>query len=276
MKLLLKSGNAIDYPRTANDVTLAQYIVWHNEVKPTLPEEIVQYETLIQQKNEIEKELQRYYKQSGTKSPEALQQFLDSGRARDSTKRFVPPLLERWYEASGEMVVLDETFSDLWTSKNWHPYQLRTVQALMDAPNDLTVDELEYLFNRCTNAVLKPEKLTYKQLYQHGGIVYTLPDNLMSKSTLIEFAEAAQYEAALKRSQNGDANGLLNMCAVLLRPSGVGEYSEDVFEANCEAFQTLPLQVAYEVSFFLTWLSSKYALSLNRSTLQAMVKEMLD
>ncbi len=163
----------------------------------------------------------------------------------------------------------------LWLSKNWHPYQLRTVQCFFpDIQEDLTVDELNYLFGKCTAACLQPDQVDYKQLYYHDGVTYTLPDKLMRNSTLIEFAEAAQYESALKQATGGDANGLLKMCAVLLRPVGVTEYSEELFESNVKAFETLPLQVAYEVGFFLTWLSAKYALSLNHSMLAQALAEM--
>jgi len=144
----------------------------------------------------------------------------------------------------------------------------------LDINEELTVDELQYLFGKCTNAVLQPKEVSYKQLYYHDGVTYTLPDKLMRNSTLIEFAEAAQYESALKQAQGGDANGLLKMCAVLLRPVGVTEYSEELFESNVKAFETLPLQVAYEVSFFLTWLSAKYMLSLNRSILREAVEQL--
>lgn len=240
MKLKLRSGNAVDYPRSANDITLAQYIDWHNNVRLTIPPEIMQYDALVTELN-----------------------------GKDIS-------IERWSEITNELERLNYVNTDLWLSKNWHPYQLRVVRSLTGIQDELTVDELKYLFDKCTDALLAPKDIAYKQIYLHQGITYTLPSELMRRATLVEFAETAQYEAALKQAQGGDANGLLNMCSVLLRPSGVDEYSEEVFERNVQAFQTLPLQVAHEVSFFLTWLSSKYALSLNRSTMQMLAKQMRD
>lgn len=240
MKLKLRSGNAVDYPRSANDITLAQYIDWHNNVRLTIPPEIMQYDALVTELN-----------------------------GKDIS-------IERWSEITNELERLNYVNTDLWLSKNWHPYQLRVVRSLTGIQDELTVDELKYLFDKCTDALLAPKDIAYKQIYLHQGITYTLPSELMRRATLVEFAETAQYEAALKQAQGGDANGLLNMCSVLLRPSGVDEYSEEVFERNVQAFQTLPLQVAHEVSFFLTWLSSKYALSLNRSTMQKLAKQMRD
>ena len=240
MKLILRSGNAVDYPRSANDITLAQYIDWHNNVRLAIPSEIMQYDALVTELN-----------------------------GKDIST-------DRWVEITNELERLNYANADLWLSKNWHPYQLRVVRSLTGIQDELTVDELKYLFDKCTDALLAPKDIAYKQIYLHQGITYTLPSELMRRSTLVEFAETAQYESALKQAQGGDATGLLNMCAVLLRPSGVEEYSEEVFERNVQAFQTLPLQVSHEVSFFLTWLSSKYALSLNRSTMQKLAKQMRD
>ena len=276
MKLLLKSGNAVDFPRTPHDVTLAQYIKYHNEVQPTMPKEVVEYGALVDKLNELNKELEKWYEKTGCKSPYALQVHLDSGNAKNNAKRFLPSLLAQWQELVERMEVIGiTTVNDpVWISKHWHPYQLAAVKCFLDIEGQLTVDELNYLFGKCTAACLQPKEIDYKQLYYHDGITYTLPDKLMRNSTLIEFAEAAQYESALKQATGGDANGLLKMCAVLLRPVGVTEYSEEVFERNVLSFQTLPLQVAYEVAFFLTWLSAKYALSLNRSMLAQAVAEM--
>ena len=277
MKLRLQSGNAVDYPRSPNDVTLAQYIKYHNEVQPTMPKEVMEYSVLVEQHTELNKEFFKYFEKTGTTSIAELMEVIDSGQAKNNVKRFVPPLIYKWRELVERMEVIGiTTVNDpLWLSKNWHPYQLRTVQCFFpDIQENLTVDELNYLFGKCTTACLQPDQVDYKQLYYHDGVTYTLPDKLMRNSTLIEFAEAAQYESALKQATGGDANGLLKMCAVLLRPVGVMEYSEELFESNVKAFETLPLQVAYEVGFFLTWLSAKYALSLNRSMLAQAVAEM--
>ena len=277
MKLRLQSGHAVDFPRSPKDVTLAQYIKYHNEVQPTMPKEVIEYGALVNQLNEVNKDLEKWYSKTDCSTPDELQKHLDSGNAKNNAKRFLPSLLAQWRELVERMEVIGiTTVNDpLWLSKNWHPYQLRTVQCFFpDIQEDLTVYELNYLFEKCTAACLQPDQVDYKQLHYHDGVTYTLPDKLMRNSTLIEFAEAAQYESALKQATRGDANGLLKMCAVLLRPFEVEQYSEELFESNVKAFETLPLQVAYEVGFFLTWLSAKYALSLNRSILAQVVAEM--
>lgn len=274
MKLQLKSGRAVEYPRTPHDVTLAQFIRYNNDVRSTLPAEVIQFDELAKELKETESELQAYMEKTGTETVYDLQTKINSGNVKDNVRRFAPALISRWTEIASKMEQLSMQMNNLWLSQYWHPYQLRTVQAVTGIQDELTVDELGYLYGKCMEALQQPKEVQYKQLYLHDGITYTLPDNLMKKSTLIEFAEAAQYETALKQAQGGDANGLLKMCAVLLRPVGIDQYSEEVFERNVSAFQTLPLQVAYEVSFFLTWLSSKYALDLMRSTLATAAAEL--
>jgi hypothetical protein len=276
MKLRLRSGTAIDFPHTPNDVTLSQYIRYHNDVQPTMPKEVVEYGGLVNELEELNKELEKWYEKTGCNSPYALQVHLDEGHPKNNVKRLVPGLLAKWNElvARMEHIGITTVNDPVWISKHWHPYQLATVKCFLDIDEELTVDELQYLFKKCTTACLQPKEVAYKQLYLHDGVTYTLPDELMRNSTLIEFAEAAQYESALKQTQGGDANGLLKMCAVLLRPVGVTEYSEELFESNVKAFQTLPLQVAYEVAFFLTWLSAKFAISLNHSILREAVEQL--
>lgn len=276
MRLRLRTGTAVDFPRTPNDVTLAQYIRYHNEVQPTMPKEVMEYSGLVNELEEVNKELEKWYEKTGCNSPYALQIHLDEGHPKNNAKRLVPGLLAKWNElvARMEHIGITTVNDPVWISKHWHPYQLATVKCFIEINEELTVDELQYLFEKCTTACHQPKEVAYKQLYYHDGITYTLPDKLMRNSTLIEFAEAAQYESALKQTQGGDATGLLKMCAVLLRPVGVAEYSEELLESNVKAFQTLPLQVAYEVAFFLTWLSAKYVLSLNHSILREAVEQL--
>lgn len=161
MKLKLRSGNAVDYPRSANDITLAQYIDWHNNVRLTIPPEIMQYDALVTELN-----------------------------GKDIS-------IERWSEITNELERLNYVNTDLWLSKNWHPYQLRVVRSLTGIQDELTVDELKYLFDKCTDALLAPKDIAYKQIYLHQGITYTLPSELMRRATLVEFAETAHIQKSV-------------------------------------------------------------------------------
>jgi hypothetical protein len=126
---------------------------------------------------------------------------------------------------------------------------------------------LQFLFEKILKALNTPDETKYKQLYDFNGKVYTLPDKLMEKSTLLEFSMAAQFDKAIMEINSQQAEGLLNVMAVLLKPIGM-EYSDELFEQNKIDFLKMPLQTAYEVAFFLTRLSEKYSLDLQTSTLR--------
>ena len=75
------------------------------------------------------------------------------------------------------------------------------------------------------------------------------------------------YDKAVKQIAVGEAEGLLNVMAVLLKPLNE-EYSDELFEQNKIDFLQMPLQTSFEVAFFLTKLSEKYTLDLQTSMLQ--------
>jgi hypothetical protein len=167
--------------------------------------------------------------------------------------------------------------SKVWLSKSLYPYMCKVVhhfcRAPVDALSKTAPDHLEYLYHHCIGAMRNPGEVQYKQLYLIDGEVYKLPTKLMSQSTLQEFAEAAQYEENAQLVKDGNWEGLLNVCSVILRKEDE-EYSEDVYERNRARFKTLPLQTLYEVGFFLKTLSLNYVLGLNLSLLKRAVQEL--
>jgi hypothetical protein len=95
----------------------------------------------------------------------------------------------------------------------------------------------------------------------------------MAKSTLLEFAEAAQFDKGRKAIENNDAQGLLHVIAVLLRKKDEA-YSDEVFQRNCIDFLKLPLQVGFEIGFFLMKLSESYQVDLQTSMLKKAMQSM--
>lgn len=167
--------------------------------------------------------------------------------------------------------------SKVWISTQLYPYFVRVVHHFCRVPIETlqgtTPAHLEYLYHHCIGAMRNPGDVQYKQLYFIDGEVYKLPTKLMSQSTLQEFAEAAQYEENAEQIKDGNWEGLLNVCSVILRKENE-EYSEEVYERNRERFKTLPLQTLYEVGFFLKTLSLNYVLGLNLSLLRRAVREL--
>ena len=168
--------------------------------------------------------------------------------------------------------------SKVWISNQLYPYFVRVVHHFCRVPMEVLGDKkmnpahLEYLYHHCIGAMRNPGEVQYKQLYLIDGEVYKLPTKLMSQSTLQEFAEAAQYEENAELIKDGNWEGLLNVCSVILRKENE-EYSEEVYERNRARFKTLPLQTLYEVGFFLKTLSLNYVLGLNLSLLKRAVQE---
>ena len=273
MKIITSTGNAYPYPTSPADITLAQYVAYC-EVQKNEPKEIAELVAVLADYDAIGKELQPYYDKATKAGYHTLEDFLNSGQAKNNVKRFLPSLLQRANEVEEKLAHYYVIMDDVWTAKNLHPHQLRVVQSLMGIMDELTVDELTWLYKKCIAAIQRPEHVEYKKYYLVDGAKYELPDELMRKSTLIEFAETAQYEKGLKQVSNGDASGLISMCAVLLRPEGE-PYSEALFEQQVQKFQSLSLQVAYEVDFFLGKLSERFALDLATSTLRTAAREML-
>jgi hypothetical protein len=165
---------------------------------------------------------------------------------------------------------------EVWEAKERYPYMAKVVNYFTGIPLDacygkvaesVELKYLTFLYTKIVNAVNTPTETTYKQLYDFNGKVYTLPEKLMEKSTLLEFTMAAQYDKAVKQIAGGEAEGLLNVMAVLLKPLNE-EYSDELFEQNKIDFLQMPLQTSFEVAFFLTKLSEKYTLDLQTSMLQ--------
>ena len=173
--------------------------------------------------------------------------------------------------------------SKVWISAHLYPYFVRVVHHFCRAPVETlqgtSPAHLEYLYHHCIGAMRNPGDVQHKQLYLIDGEVHTLPTQLMTYSTLQEFAEAAQYEENAEIVSKGRPDthefyeGLLNVCSVILRKEGE-VYSEEVYERNRKRFKSLPLQTLYEVGFFLRQLSLNYVLGLNLSLLKRAAAEL--
>jgi hypothetical protein len=93
-------------------------------------------------------------------------------------------------------------------------------------------DEPEY-----TNVILVNDELWY------------LPMRYMEKSTLIEYAEASQFEANLKDLDKGNFGALAKIMCVLVRKEGE-MYSDKLLKRE-EMFLNWNLENCLKVAFFL-------------------------
>jgi hypothetical protein len=273
-----------NYPETAEDITLEQYIYFAKYLLPEHPKtelEAIQY---MNDRDSLYKKILPYAKKLKIKVTGfeqlyvilKLEYTLEREEVKDNVRRFLPPLISQWRSNDEQLTQRLEIMDEVWEAKERYPYMAKVVNYFTGIPleacfgkvaDSLELKYLVYIYGKIMNAINTPAETKYKQLYDFNGKVYTLPERLMEKSTLLEFTMAAQYDKAMNQVKNGDPHGLLNIMAVLLKPLGE-DYSDELFEQNKVDFLQMSLQTSYEVAFFLTKLSEKYTLDLQTSMLQ--------
>jgi len=273
-----------NYPETASDITLEQYIYFAKFLLPEHPKielEAIQY---LNERDAVYQKILPYAKKLKVKVTGfeqlyvilKLEYTLEREEAKDNVRRFLPPLMTQWRTNDEQLNQRLEIMDEVWEANVRYPYMAKVVNYFTGIPLDAcfgkVADSLElkylvYIYTKIMNAINTPTETKYKQLYDFNGKVYTLPDRLMEKSTLLEFTMAAQYDKAMNQVRNGDPEGLLNIMAVLLKPLGE-DYSDELFEKNKVDFLQMSLQTSYEVAFFLTKLSEKYMVGLQTSMLE--------
>jgi hypothetical protein len=273
-----------NYPETASDITLEQYIYFAKFLLPQHPKvelEAIQY---LNERDSVYKKILPYAKKLKVITKDTLQftviieieDILKNKEVKDNVRRFLPPLMTQWRTNDEQLNQLLEIMDEVWEANVRYPYMAKVVNYFTGIPLDAcfgkVADSLElkylvYIYTKIMNAINTPTETKYKQLYDFNGKVYTLPERLMEKSTLLEFTMAAQYDKAMNQVKNGEPEGLLNIMAVLLKPLGE-DYSDELFEQNKVDFLQMSLQTSYEVAFFLTKLSERYMLDLQTSMLE--------
>ena len=277
------------YPETAADITLEQYVYFHKFILPQYPE--VELDALVAQKqmNAAYYKIKPYAKKLGidlkttpTDVVQELEIILLTKDVKDNVRRFLPALIDQFNQSQSKLVECFGIMDEVWEAQVKYPYMAKVVNYFTGIPLDacygkvaesLELKYLTFMFSKILNAISVPEELKYKQIYDFNGTLYYLPDKLMAKSTLLEFAEAAQFDKGRKAIENNDAQGLLHVIAVLLRKKDEA-YSDEVFQRNCIDFLKLPLQVGFEIGFFLTKLSESYQVDLQTSMLRKAMESM--
>lgn len=277
------------YPETAADITLEQYVYFHKFILPQYPE--VELDALIAQKqmNAAYEKIKPYAKKLGidlnklwADVVKECEIILLTKDVKDNVRRFLPALIDQFNASQSKLVECFEIMDEVWEAQVKYPYMAKVVNYFTGVPlnacygkvaESLELKYLTFMFTKILNAISVPEELKYKQIYDFNGTLYYLPDKLMAKSTLLEFAEAAQFDKGRKAIENNDAQGLLHVIAVLLRKKDEA-YSDEVFQRNCIDFLKLPLQVGFEIGFFLTKLSESYTTDLQTSMLKKAMESM--
>jgi len=277
------------YPETAADITLEQYVYFHKFILPQYPE--VELDALIAQKQmkAAYEKIKPYAKKLGVDLNKLWRDVVQECEiilltkdVKDNVRRFLPALIDEFNKSQSKLIECFGIMDEVWEAQVKYPYMAKVVNYFTGIPLDacygkvaesLELKYLTFMFTKILNAISVPEELKYKQIYDFNGTLYYLPDKLMAKSTLLEFAEAAQFDKGRKAIENNDAQGLLHVIAVLLRKKDE-TYSDEVFQRNCIDFLKLPLQVGFEIGFFLTKLSESYTTDLQTSMLKKAMESM--
>jgi hypothetical protein len=268
---------------------LEQYVYFHKFILPEYPE--VELDALVAQK-QMKAAYDKIKPYAKKLNVDLLKLWVDvvqeceiillTNDVKDNVRRFLPALIDQFNQSQKALDKCLEIMDEVWAAQVKYPYMAKVVNYFTGIPLDacygkvaesLELKYLTYMFTKILNAISVPEELKYKQIYDFNGTLYYLPDKLMAKSTLLEFAEAAQFDKGRKAIENNDAQGLLHVIAVLLRKKDEA-YSEEVFQRNCIDFLKLPLQVGFEIGFFLTKLSESYQVDLQTSMLRKAMQSM--
>lgn len=283
MMIFKIEGDKTDYkcPENAKDITLGKYISFLRDIAPQEPGEVAKLQELNILINEKLIDLQKWVdklRQPGKQlSTDEIIQLLTEYLAGSPTVKatqYLPPLLKELSDAQAKQMALVDIMTPVWYAKHMIPYMAKTIEHFTGVSYAKVMGiegvgmrraALEYLYGKISRACAVKETNEYKRSYIVGGEVYELPERFMQNSTLIEFAEAAQFQENAEKLNNGQAEALIDVISVILRKPGE-MYSEQVYHRNRKTFEQMTLDDALEVAFFLKTQSDIYVTNFATST----------
>lgn len=202
------------YPTAPEDVTFGQFVAYLDNVYP--------------------------------KAPEILKQIEETIDAGDQEK----------------VQKLNAGIDNRMLARDIYPYFARVVSHFTGIELSILIGErgpgmnvktLEALYNTVLRALAPPpsDQYEYRKEVEFNGELWIIPDRLMENASVIEFAEAAQFQAAMSEVKEGHFRALIDVCAVLLRKRGE-QYTDNIYKRNKRLFDSLPMDIVWQVAFFLT------------------------
>lgn len=145
--------------------------------------------------------------------------------------------------------------------KYFVPYMAKVVSLLCKVPmrkimggegqeSRMNIVDLEMLYSNCMGCFAGWEFNEEFDGFDFEGVRYVMPKVHMRGSTVIEFLEASQYQHHYRQLEKGRWEAMPFVVAILARPEGE-EYDSDKVEERGKKFLRLPLDVVWNVSFFL-------------------------
>lgn len=220
----ISTGGSFTFPSELADITLKQYIDFMTFVEPTMPAEFKRIEEASTAKNSAETEQEK---------DKAWKEFDEAINACDDVVMY----------------------------RKVYPYFARVVAHFAVGISEevilgggkhgegMNVGQLEYLYSTIIRIMNNYEEPEYTNVILVDGELWYLPLRYMEKSTLIEYAEASQFEANLKDLDKGNFGALAKIMCVLVRKEGE-MYSDKLLKRE-EQFLNWNLENCLKVAFFL-------------------------
>jgi len=255
------------YPESPRDVTLGQYLDYLEHVEPTRPDVMNDISTVVSEAAPHVRELNEYLDRAGLEPVDNLDQvagacdgYISSDGATNKGRRIIPmlrdallPLAERRRKALDSVTRTEYVkFLGYYARVVSHftGLEYETIIGAREGRH-MSYKQVEALYSKIMDAIDASGYVPDESgVYEFQGTRYVLPEKFMKNSTVIEFAESAQYQAHMNEVKNGDWKSLLDVCAVLLRPEGA-KYDEEGYSTRKELFKQLPMSTALDVAFFL-------------------------
>jgi hypothetical protein len=226
IKFATDNGQSFEYPESLSDVTLKQYLEFLEYVESTKPKVLKDIDT------------------ANIKIAEAIE--LKDNKGLELARK--------------ELDDATDTIDDIVQYQQIFPYYARvisffsglSVPLILGQVADtlgMRVDHLTWLYVHTTKIFNQLPEVEYSNVLEVNGEVWYLPQRFMSDSTVIEFAEAAQFQANLSKVENGEWKALAKMMCVLVRKKDE-QYSDKLLKRE-ELFLSWNLLDCWRVAFFL-------------------------
>lgn len=219
------NGYKFSYPNTLEDITLKQYIEFLDFVETTKPKCLLDIE-------EANNKIQEAIELKDKKGLEIAQNELNAS-----------------IDVIDDVVKYQQLF----------PYYARVVSffsgldvAIILGTNDgqgMKVEHLEWLYNHITDIFNHLPAIEYSNTIEVNGEKWYLPEQYMTNSTVIEFAEAAQFQSNMSKIENGHWKSIAKVMCVLVRKKDE-QYSDKLLKRE-ELFLSWNLLDCWKVAFFL-------------------------
>lgn len=282
-------GKRYGYPQGLEDIPFGSFLEYLDKILPGEPwmmrdlrqSYIDEVEVRVSAKNV----LQSFGLEADKGAPSGVEDYLDWAERRTlrPSKKLMDEIAKRrddLAQARQKRNKAQKALTDIAYTHKVLPYFARVVAHFTGMPYQMLLGikdykgkppmdwrYLEAIYWQIMKAMqVNEDSYQYRQDFTFEGEEYIIPARFMENGTVIEFMEAAQFQAGMASVQNGNWKAMLDVTAVLLRKPGE-QYSSQTYARNKEAFVRLPMSAIVDISFFLLRQSGRLGISFQTFTL---------